>query len=191
MIAIDNTIISDDLFRVNFICHLHRCHGSCCIAGDAGAPLEEAEISLLEDHLDELKPFLTERGLETISRQGVFDYDMAGNFVTPLVNDGECAYAGFEQGIAYCTIERAREKGKIGFDKPLSCHLYPVRITKYENFEAVNYQKWGICKPALKLGNRNGMPLYRFLKKPLVRKYGENWYHQLEEEIEKLQESER
>lgn len=191
MIAIDSTIISDDLFRIRFACHLQRCHGACCVAGDAGAPLEESEISLLEDHLEDIIPFMTDRGQETIRQGGVFDYDMQGNFVTPLVNDGECAYALFESGIAFCAIEKAGESGKIPFGKPLSCHLYPVRITKYENFEAVNYQKWGICKPALKQGNKTGMPLYRFLKKALIRKYGEAWYSRLESEIEKRLESDR
>jgi len=184
MIIIDKTSISDDLYLVRFCCHLERCLGACCVAGDAGAPMDEEEISILEDELEHIKPFMTDRGIKTIKYQGVFDYDIKGKFVTPLVNDGECAFTNFNNGIAYCSIEKAFFEGKTKFRKPVSCHLYPVRITKYENFDAVNYQKWNICKPALKLGNKEGIPLYKFLKDALVRKYGENWYNQLVIEIE-------
>jgi hypothetical protein len=180
VIIIDNTIVSDDLVEVRFACNLRRCLGACCVAGDAGAPLSEQEIALLEDYIEDIRPFLSGRGRETVGKQGVFDYDMLGNFVTPLINDGECCYTGFDNGIAYCAIERAYERGVIPFRKPVSCHLYPVRITRYDNFEAVNYHKWGICKPALKKGKKDGTPLYIFLKNALVRKYGENWYARLE-----------
>jgi len=180
MIIIDNTSISDDLYLVKFCCHLQRCRGACCVAGDAGAPLEEDEISALEDELENIKPFMTEQGIQTIKETGVFDYDIHAKFVTPLVHDGECAYAIFENGSAYCAIEKAYYAGKTTFLKPVSCHLYPVRITKYETFDAVNYEKWNICKPALKLGNREGIPLYKFLKKALIRKFGQDWYKELE-----------
>jgi hypothetical protein len=183
MIIIGNTSVSDDLYLVRFCCNLERCQGACCVAGDAGAPLEEEEISILEDELENIKPYMTERGRETIEKQGVFDYDIHGKFVTPLVNDGECAFAIFADGIAFCAIEKAYFERKTKFRKPVSCHLYPVRITKYETFDAVNYEKWNICKPALKLGNKNGIPLYKFLKEALVRKYGIDWYNQLEKEI--------
>jgi hypothetical protein len=183
MIIINNTSISDDLYLVKFCCYLERCHGACCVAGDAGAPLEEAEIAVLEDELEMIKPFMTESGLKTVEEHGVFDYDMHAKFVTPLVNDGECAFAGFSGGIAYCAIEKAYNEGKTRFRKPVSCHLYPVRITVYDTFEAVNYQKWNICKPALKLGNKEGLPLYKFLKEALVRKFGLRWYEKLEAEI--------
>jgi len=183
MIIINNTSISDDLYMVRFCCNLERCMGACCVAGDAGAPLEEAEISVLEDELEKIKPFMTERGIKTAEEHGVFDYDIHGKFVTPLVNDGECTFTNFKDGIAYCAIEKAFFEGKTRFRKPVSCHLYPVRITEYQNFDAVNYQKWNICKPALKLGNKEGIPLYKFLKEALVRKYGLKWYERLEEEI--------
>jgi len=184
MIIIDNTSISDDLYLVRFCCNLIRCQGACCVAGDAGAPLEEEEISVIEDELEHIKPYMTERGIKTVEEHGVFDYDIHGKFVTPLVNDGECAFTNFSEGIAYCAIEKGFFKGKTKFRKPVSCHLYPVRITNYEKFDAVNYQKWNICKPALKLGNREGIPLYKFLKEALVRKYGIDWYSQLESEID-------
>ena len=183
MIIIDNTSISDDLYMVRFCCHLERCLGACCVAGDAGAPLEEDEISILEDELEHFKPYMTQRGIKTVADQGVFDYDIQGKFVTPLVNGGECAFTNFADGIAYCAIERAYNEGQTSFRKPVSCHLYPVRITTYESFDAVNYNKWNICKPALKMGNKQGLPLYKFLKPALVRKYGLKWYKTLEAEI--------
>ncbi len=183
LIIIDSTSISDDLYLVKFCCNLEKCRGACCVAGDAGAPLDEEEISILEDELEKIKPYMTERGIDAIKEHGVFDYDMHGIFVTPLVNGGECAFTNFSDGIAYCSIEKAYSEGKTTFRKPVSCHLYPVRITKYDHFDAVNYQKWKICKAALKSGNKEGIPLYKFLKEALVRKYGMSWFEKLEAEI--------
>ena len=128
MIALDNTLISDEIKTTFFSCDLKECKGACCIEGDAGAPLEEEEISLLEDYLDVLKPFMTLSGREEVETMGVFDYDADGKFVTPLVNGKECAYLFFDQEIARCAIESAYRGKKIPFPKPLSCHLYPIRI---------------------------------------------------------------
>lgn len=186
MILIDNVSVSDDLYLVKFHCNLPKCLGACCVGGDAGAPLEEQEISILEDELESFKPFMTEGGIKTIEEHGVFDYDIYGKFVTPLVNNGECAFANFENGIAHCAIERAFFHKKTKFRKPISCHLYPIRITSYEKFDAVNYHKWNICKPALKKGNREGIPMFKFLKSALVRKYGAEWYRKLQQEIENV-----
>jgi len=183
MIAIEKTLISDDLRDIRFICDLEKCHGACCVEGDAGAPLEEEEISLLEDEIQEIKPFMTADGIEVIEKNGVFDYDMFGHFVTPLVHDRECAFVYFEEGIARCAIEKAFQEGKIPFAKPVSCHLYPVRIGKYKDFEAVNYHEWHICHEALRKGKMNNVPLVVFLKDALVRKFGEAWYNQLLAEI--------
>jgi hypothetical protein len=183
MILIDSTTISDDLCNVQFVCNLKKCKGACCVAGDAGAPLLEEEIGMLEDSLDEIKIHMTEKGIRVIEAIGVFDYDQAGEYVTPLVNDRECAFSGFTGGIAWCAIEKAYEDGKIKFRKPVSCHLYPVRITKYAGYDAVNYHEWEICRPALVNGKRLGVPLYVFLKDSLIRKYGKAWYKKLEEEI--------
>lgn len=184
MIAIDNTLISDDLKGVKFICDLDKCHGACCIEGDAGAPLDEEEISILEDSIDEIKPYMVPAGIEAVEKNGVFDYDMFGHFVTPLVNDQECAFVFFEDGTAKCAIERAQQEGKISFPKPISCHLYPVRINNYKGFDAVNYHEWHICEPALKKGKIHDVPLYIFLKDSLIRKYGESWYNELKSTIE-------
>ncbi len=182
MIIIDNTNISDDLILVQFACNVKKCKGACCVAGDAGAPLSEEEISLLEDHIDKIKLFMTEAGKKVVDANGVFDYDIAGDFVTPLVNGRECAYANFTNGIAWCAIEKAWEEGVIKFRKPVSCHLYPVRITSYASYDAVNYHAWDICRSALINGRRIGMPLYVFLKDALIRKYGKLWYNKLEKE---------
>lgn len=179
MIAIDKTLISDELGSICFACDLSACKGQCCVDGDAGAPLDEEEISILEDHLDEIKPYMTLAGIEQVELAGVFDYDMFGHFVTPLVNGRECAFVYHDNGIALCAIEKACKEGKIPFLKPISCHLYPVRLSKYNDFDAVNYNEWHICKPALLNGKRNSIPLYVFLKDSLIRKYGEAWYQEL------------
>mgnify|MGYP000872866806 CR=1 FL=1 len=184
MIAIEKTLISDDLKLVKFCCDLHACKGACCVEGDAGAPMEEEEISILEDCIEEVKPYMVQKGIEVVENSGVFDYDTFGNYVTPLVNDAECAFVYFENDIAFCAIEKAFNEGKIDFRKPISCYLYPVRITKYADFEAVNYHAWHICKDALTCGKTNEIPLYRFLKQPLIDKYGEEWYNKLVKEIE-------
>ncbi len=183
MILIDDTTISDDLCSVQFVCNLKKCKGTCCVAGDAGAPLLEEEIGLLEDYLDEIKIYMTEKGIQVVEAVGVFDYDQAGEFVTPLVNDRECAFANFTDGIAWCAIEKAYDEGKIKFRKPVSCHLYPLRITKYATYDAVNYHEWEICRPALVHGKRLGVPLYVFLKEALIRRYGKSWYKELDAEI--------
>jgi hypothetical protein len=123
MIVIENTIVSDDLSRVRFACDLKKCFGACCIEGDAGAPLEMDEVSLLEDHIESIKPFMEPGGIEAVEKNGVFDYDSTRTMVTPLVNDIECAFVYFEDRIARCAIEKAYDEQKINFRKPISCHL--------------------------------------------------------------------
>ena len=185
MIVIDNTIVSEDIRDIRFCCDLEKCRGACCIEGDAGAPLEEEEISLLEDYIDKIIPYMREAGVDVIKRTGVFDYDSSGEFVTPLINDRDCVFVYYENSIAKCAIEKAYEENKIDFQKPISCHLYPIRISNHKDFEAVNYHKWFICQPARTLGKKLNIPLYKFLKEPLIRKYGEDWYVKLLDKIEK------
>lgn len=184
MIAVENILVSDDIRNIKFVCDLSKCHGACCVEGDAGAPLEEEEISLIEDAIDEIKAYMVPDGIAVIEKNGVFDYDMFGHFVTPLVHDQECAFVYFEENVAKCAIEKAFGEGRIPFAKPVSCHLYPVRISGSNSFEAVNYHEWHICHDALKNGNKNDVPLYVFLKDALVRKYGPGWYNSLLECIE-------
>ncbi|HTX89038.1 MAG TPA: DUF3109 family protein [Bacteroidales bacterium] len=179
MIFLENTLISDELKTVCFCCDLDQCKGACCVEGDAGAPLEEAEVSLLEDHLPEIRPYMTPAGIEEVERCGVFDYDAAANLVTPLAKGRECAFAFTENGVARCAIEKAFEEGKITFRKPLSCHLYPVRISRLKEHEAVNYHRWNICRKAVEKGEKEKIPLYRFLEASLIRKFGSDWYREL------------
>lgn len=179
MKIIENTIVSDELFDVCFVCNLKKCKGACCVDGDSGAPLEPGEIGILEDCIDEIRPYMTEEGLKTIEETGLFDYDVSGNFATPLNEGKECAYTYAENGITSCAIERAYKEGKINFIKPISCHLYPVRLKKYNGFEAVNYHRWQVCETALVNGKRLGIPMYKFLKEPLIRKFGKQWYDEL------------
>ena len=183
MKIVGQTLVSENLKDTYFACNLSACHGNCCVEGDAGAPLEEAEISVLEDCIDEIKPFMDADGLKVIEKYGVFDYDADGDYVTPLVNDRQCAFVYKENGINFCAIEKAYLQGKTKFQKPVSCHLYPVRISQYNDFDAVNYHEWHICKPALLNGKKNNIPLYVFLKDSLMRKYGEAWYNDLVEAI--------
>jgi hypothetical protein len=187
MISIDNTIISDDLNDVCFVCDLKKCKGACCVEGDAGAPMDAEEISILEDEIDAIKPFMTQAGINEVEQNGVFDYDAWGNFVTPLVNHRECVYVYFEDEIAKCAIEKAWELKKIKFQKPVSCHLYPIRINNYKDFDAVNYHQWPICKHALVNGKRLNIKVYEFLKEPLIRKYGLKWYKELEATYKKTE----
>lgn len=183
MIPVGSSLVSDDVSDVRFVCDVARCKGACCVAGDAGAPLEPEEIELLQENLEGFMPFMTPQGLEAINQGGVFDYDMSGKFVTPLVEGRECAFAYFSGSIARCAIEKAWELGKSAFRKPVSCHLYPIRISHYNGFDAVNYHQWSVCYKALIKGKNENVPLYRFLREPLIRKYGEGWYNELIEAI--------
>ena len=181
MLQIDDTIISLDVFEETFSCDLLACRGECCVAGESGAPLEEAEIAVLEEILPVVWDDLSEQSKEVIRRQGVFYVDEDGDFVTSIVNGCECVFTCFdENGVCKCAIEKANKAGKIDFHKPISCHLYPIRIQKYRDFTAVNYHKWNICHTARKLGERTGTPVFRFLKEPLIRCFGEEWYGKLE-----------
>jgi hypothetical protein len=179
MINLDHTLISDDLRDVHFCCDLQQCKGACCVEGDAGAPLEEEEISLLEDYIGIIKLFMVPKGIQEVEKTGVFDYDADGKFVTSLVNGNECCYVYLEDDIARCAIEKAFQEKAIPFPKPLSCHLYPIRIKPVGRQDAVNYHKWNICNKALENGMKLKTPLYRFLEEALIRKYGMSWYNKL------------
>lgn len=188
MILVGKAVLSDDVKENFFVCDLDKCKGACCVEGDAGAPLEEEEIGILDEIYPQVKSYLTEEGIETIERQGTWVYDQDGDKVTPTIGDnGACAYAlTDERGILKCGIEQAYREGKVAFKKPISCHLYPIRVTKYDDFEALNYDRWDICDAACALGGSLGVPIYKFLKEPLIRKYGEDWYAELVQEIEEM-----
>jgi len=180
MLQIGKTIISQEIFDFCFLCDLKKCKGACCVEGDAGAPLELDECNFLEDNIDIIKPYLSEEGLNAIENQHVFILDDFGDgFVTPLINEKDCAFSYKEDGITYCAIEKAFIDKKVSLRKPISCYLYPIRITKYKEFEAINYHKWDICNDACVNGKREKVALYKFLKEPLIVKYGKEWYNDL------------
>ena len=179
MIEIKNTLVSEDLLEKEFLCNISKCKGACCVEGDAGAPLSEEETRILGDVFEKVKPFLREEGVHAIENQGT-SVIAHGEYETPLVDRKECAYVVFDKGVAQCGIEKAYEAGIIDYKKPISCHLYPVRITRYTSFEAVNYEHWPICNEACKLGAEMQLPVYRFLKDALTRNYGEEWYRELD-----------
>lgn len=192
MIEIGKTLISDDVVEKKFVCDLNACKGACCIHGDSGAPLEADETEILDKIYKKVKPYLTEKGIEAIEAQGKWVVDSDGDKVTPLVDgDKECAYTIFEKGTAFCGIEKAWKDGKVKFQKPVSCHLYPVRITAYKKFEAVNYETWDICKPACKCGEKLQVPVHRFVKDALVRKYGEEWWNALDAAAKEMEKTEK
>ncbi|MGF7140149.1 DUF3109 family protein [Roseimarinus sediminis] len=187
MIQIGNTIVSFDLFDRFFLCDLMACKGACCVEGDSGAPLTVDEAQTIEANYQHYQPYLIEAYQQTIAEQGYAVSDEDGDLVTPLFNHRECAYTfKDEHGITRCAIEKAFLEGKTNFRKPLSCHLFPVRITSYTEFDAVNYQQLDICKDGRACGKAQELPLYRFLKEPLIRKYGAEWYKELEIAAEHL-----
>ena len=186
MIQINNTIVSSDVVSKKFVCDLTACQGECCVAGASGAPLEEDELGVLEDIYDKVEPYLTKEGKKAVKKYGKYVIDSDGDYVTPLVGgDKECAYTIFEDGMAKCGIEKAWADGVVKFRKPVSCHLYPIRIDKLKSgVEAINYHKWDICSAACTLGKKLQVPVYKFLKEPLIRKYGPKWYRELELAVE-------
>lgn len=182
MFQVGKTIVSEDVIQKDFVCNLASCKGECCIAGEAGAPVEEDEVEILKEIYPKVKPFLREEGIKAIEEQGTHIETDLGDLETPLVNGAECAYVTFtEEGVASCGIEDAYNAGEIDFRKPISCHLYPVRIQKYSSFLAVNYHRWPICDDACSLGKELQVPVYKFTKDALIRKFGEDWYTEVAE----------
>ena len=181
MFQLGKTIISEDIIQKDFVCNLSACKGACCIDGDAGAPLDKEETSILEAVYPKVKPFLREKGIQAIEQQGVFITSEYGDFETPLIDGADCAYVIFDENkTALCAIEEAYNQGEIDWKKPLSCHLYPIRVKEYSEFSAVNYEKWEICDDACTLGKELQVPVYKFVKEALIRKFGKDWYDELE-----------
>ncbi|MDD4646094.1 MAG: DUF3109 family protein [Bacteroidales bacterium] len=180
MIEIGTALVSLDVLQKKFCCDLPACKGVCCVYGDAGAPMTIEEAGILEDSIDALIPYITMEGRQAIAGQGAWILDVDGEIVTPLIDNKECAYTFFDHGIAFCAIEKACREGAVSFNKPVSCHLYPIRIKSFEKFDAVNYDQWAICDCARREGERTGVPVYLFVKEALIRKYGEEWFEQLD-----------
>ncbi len=186
MFQLGKTIVSEDIIEKEFVCNLGACKGACCIEGEAGAPVTKEEVEILKEIYPKVKPFLRSEGVKAIEDQGTHIVSGLGDLETPLVNGKECAYVTFsENGTAGCGIEDAYNAGDVSFKKPISCHLYPVRVQDYSEFAAVNYHKWPICNDACSLGRELKVPVYKFLKEALIRKFGENWYLELEKVAEK------
>lgn len=181
MIIIDDKYISDEVVEEQFVCNLNACKGACCVAGDCGAPLNKQELKTLKKIYPAVKPYLRAEGIAEIEKTGYHTIDNEYGYVTPIVNGGICAYATVdENGITGCGIEKAYNDGKVDFKKPISCHLYPIRIKKYETWEAVNYDRWDICKAACKNGKALKVPVYRFLRDAIIRAYGTEFYEVLD-----------
>ncbi len=180
MLQIGRALVSLDLVEKFFICNLDKCLGACCIEGDAGAPVSEEERQKLKEILPIVWGDLLPSAKEVIDRQGVAYIDEEGDLVTSIVNGKDCVFTCYDRnGMCQCAIERAYREGRTDFYKPISCHLYPVRLTEYADFTAVNYHRWKICKAAEVLGRQEGVRAYQFLKEPLIRRFGEAWYNEL------------
>ncbi|MEN8117776.1 MAG: DUF3109 family protein [Bacteroidota bacterium] len=187
MIEIGRTILSRDIFEKRFVCDIQQCKGACCIEGDSGAPLTDEEAIIIESEYSTFKEHLPRKHKKEIEKQGFSVIDSDGDLVTPLVNNRQCVYSFYDkQGILKCAIEKAHFEGKLEFRKPVSCHLFPIRITEYKRFDAVNCQELDICKPGKTCGIAQNTPLYKYLKEPLIRKYGEEWYKEVEIAAEHL-----
>lgn len=181
MFQLGKTIISEDIIKKEFVCNLTACKGACCVDGDAGAPLEEAETLILQDIYPTIKPLLRQVSIDAIETQGTFVISEDGDYETPLLNGADCAYVIYDdKNVALCAIEEAYNQGLISWKKPISCHLYPIRVTNYTEFSAINYHKWEICNDACALGKELQVPIYKFVKQALIRKFGEDWYMELE-----------
>ena len=180
MIQIKDTLISEDIFETCFVCDLGKCKGMCCVEGDAGAPLTHEEYEAIKDVLPEIWDDLSPKARELIEKQGIAYIDDDGELVTSIIKGRECVFTYFDaDGVCRCAIDNAFREGKISVQKPISCHLYPIRLHKYDEFTALNYDRWSVCRPALRLGKKTGIKLYQFLKEPLIRKFGEEWYQEV------------
>lgn len=181
MLIVQNCIISENICEVCFSCPLQHCKGECCVEGDAGAPLTNDEVRLLQQLLPKIEPYMTDAGKETVRRLGVSEPDCTEEPCTTLVDGKECAFVTWQDGMALCAIEKAYREGKTDFKKPISCHLYPLRLADYGDFVSVNYHKWEVCHYAIQEGAKQGVPLYKYLKEPLIRRFGQQWYNELVE----------
>jgi hypothetical protein len=183
MIIVQDKLVSDDVVEEQFVCNLTACKGACCWEGDSGAPLEKGELPILDEIFEQVKPYLSPAGIAAIEAQGKYVFfEEAKEWGTTLVDNGPCAYMTLEGGVAQCGIERAWRDGKVDFRKPISCQLYPIRVEKNEiaGFEALNYDRWDICSAACEKGKKEQVPVYVFLKEAIIRKYGEDFYEELD-----------
>ena len=180
MIQIQHSILSRDIFDVCFVCDLAKCKGQCCIDGSSGAPLTREEHGQIVDILPLIWNELSPEAQELIEKQGIAYTDVDGELVTSIINGKECVFTYTDtDGVCKCVIDNAFREGIIDVPKPVSCHLYPIRLREYDGFTAVNYDRWSVCRSAVRLGRKKGVPLYQFLKEPLIRRFGKEWYHEV------------
>ena len=185
MLQIGDALVSLDLIEQFFCCNLDKCLGECCIEGDAGAPISKQEYEKIKEILPEIWDDLLPQAQDVIKKQGVGYIDEEGDLVTSIVDGKNCVFTCYgNNGMCYCAIEKAYREGRIDYYKPISCHLYPVRLIEYPQFTAVNYHRWKICKAAEVLGRKENIRLYQFLKEPLIRRFGKEWYDELCEACE-------
>lgn len=180
MFQIGEAIVGLDIIEEKFLCDLSACKGECCVEGESGAPLEEEEVEILNQILPEVWDNLSEAAKALIEKQGVAYRDDDGDMVTSIINGKDCVFTYYdESGICKCAIEKAYREERISFYKPISCHLYPIRLDRYPQYTAVNYHRWDVCKAAVLLGKKKGLKIYQFLKEPLIRRFGTEWYNEL------------
>lgn len=181
VIEIDGRIVVTDILTERFCCNLFMCKGMCCVEGNAGAPLEEGEAEILEREYGNYREYLTPSGHKAIHEQGFSVLDEDGDHTTPLIGDADCAYAFEENGVTMCALERAAREARMDFRKPLSCHLYPIRVTKFgDGSEGLMYHRWDVCDSAREYGLKAGMRVYQTLKEPIIRKFGEEFFRELD-----------
>jgi hypothetical protein len=172
-------MLSRDIVEKKFVCNLAKCKGACCVLGDSGAPLADEELKIIDRAYLKIKHYLRQISIDAIEEHGKYIIDYDNEYVTPLVNQRECAYVIFDGDIAKCAFEKAHLDGIIEFRKPISCHLYPIRIQKLKYYDALNFDTWDICNPAIESGEVTNTPVYKFLEMPLIRKFGKKWYNEL------------
>ena len=189
MIEIDDKIISTDILTVRFACDLGCCKGMCCVECNSGAPLSDEEIDILEQEYHNYRPYMTQQSIEALETQGFFVVDHEGDYTTPLIDDADCAYAVTNDGVTFCAVEMAYRDGKTPFLKPISCHLYPIRVKKFGNGSyGLNYHRWNICSSALECGERAGTAIYKSLREPIIRRFGSEFYESLDAAAQYLEE---
>lgn len=187
LLQIDNIILSIDLLTEKFCCDLSQCHGACCIEGDAGAPLELEEVALCEEMLPLAEKKMTAAARELVLREGVATVDPEGELVTQTVGGRDCVFAFREGACHFCALENIARQTKAQWKKPVSCHLYPIRVKQFAGgLIGLNYHRWNICESARRLGREQNVPVYRFLRAPLINRFGREWYKQLEEAARQL-----
>ncbi|MBR5653827.1 MAG: DUF3109 family protein [Prevotella sp.] len=182
IMQVGDVLLSSDILTEFFCCDLDSCHGACCVEGDAGAPVTLDEVGELEQALDEAWPHLAAEAQSVIDRQGVVYTDRDGDLVTSIVGNKDCVFTCHEKGCCLCALEKVFREGKTRWCKPISCSLYPIREKRFSNgMVGLNYHRWAICQDAVTLGRKKNIRIYQFLKEPLIRRFGEAWYKQLEE----------